>query len=54
MAILLDIQMPLKTGVEVVQELKAHYKELQKSYPNLKEPNYVFLSALIGQEESME
>lgn len=47
-AILLDFQMPIKTGVQAVQEIKAYYESLRKTNPiasNLKDPDFVILTA---------
>ena len=43
---LLDIQMPLKTGIEVVKEVRKFYKfTSQRSKINLIEPEFIFLTA---------
>lgn len=44
---LLDLQMPIKNGLEVMQETRMHYERARLSYPNLKleEPEYIFMTA---------
>ena len=44
---LLDMQMPKKSGIQVVQEVRALYKTLRQNYPDCDviEPEYVFLTA---------
>ena len=44
---LLDLQMPQKNGIQVVQEVKDFYKQLQEEFTLLRivEPEFVFLTA---------
>ncbi len=45
--ILLDFQMPLKNGIQVVQEIRKYYSQKQIETPNfsLESPVFVFLTA---------
>ena len=44
---LLDLQMPIKNGLQVVNEVRVIYKNLSLRYKNLTivEPHFVFLTA---------
>lgn len=44
---LLDLQMPQKNGIQVVEETRAYLAEVQKQHENILilEPEYVFLTA---------
>ena len=48
---LLDLQMPIKSGLQVVVEVKKFYQEMAKQFPDLTfiEPNFVFLTAFSSQ-----
>ena len=42
---LLDLQMPLKNGIAVIKETRMFFENMRKSYPNLVDPEFVFLTA---------
>ena len=42
---LLDYQMPKKTGIQVVMEAREYFKKTAQTYDKLDEPVYVFLTA---------
>jgi CheY-like chemotaxis protein len=46
---LLDFQMPIKNGIQVVKEVKAHIKSKNNQFPhvNIEEPIFVFLTAFM-------
>ena len=45
--LLLDFQMPIKNGIQVVQEIRSMYAKTRKNFANLilKDPEIVFLTA---------
>ena len=42
---LLDLQMPIKNGIAVLKETRMFFENMRKSYPNLVDPEFVFLTA---------
>jgi DNA-binding response OmpR family regulator len=45
--VILDFQMPYKNGIQVIQEVRAHYDQVQTRCPTLKlvQPKFVINSA---------
>jgi CheY-like chemotaxis protein len=53
-ALMLDFQMPIKTGIQAVQEVKKLFSQINegKKYDSdlLQEPSYIFLSGHVANE----
>lgn len=48
---LLDFQMPFKTGIEVVTEVKAFIRDQNSEKITVEEPTFVFASAHVGNQD---